>query len=500
MMKLLFSVIAILIYQICIAQELYSIKGTVADSSLNADLPDVSVSLLRAKDSILVSFIRTEKNGAFNFAGLKQGKYLLLITYPDYADYTENIELDLTQPSKKFNRINLTLRSRLLEEVIVRSKTASVRIKGDTTEYNAKNYVITPNSKVEDLLKQLPGLEVDRNGQIKAQGVTVTRVLVDGEQFFGDDPTLVTQNIRGDMVDKIQVFDKKSDIAVLTGIDDGVKSKTINVKLKADKKNGYFGKIEAGGASGGYYQQQGMFNYFTARQKFSIFQTFNNIGRTGLGPSDSFKYGFSNTNSYFNASNFLILPSPGTDNSESWDGRYSGEGIPETKLLDVNYDTRLNNNKNVLNINYKIGSLKIRGNRQTTSYNNLPAGLLTTNTESDIENYGFRQTLDGTYTAQLDTTAVLKTTFSGALKNFDSDNSFRSANRGISGDLLNENSRMLNNNGNEGAFNLNMTWTKALKKKGRSLTLGIFENFFKYSSAGKLNSITNFYSIGKSKL
>jgi uncharacterized surface anchored protein len=93
MMKLLFSVIAILIYQICIAQELYSIKGTVADSSLNADLPDVSVSLLRAKDSILVSFIRTEKNGAFNFAGLKQGKYLLLITYPNLTSHSHQKSL-----------------------------------------------------------------------------------------------------------------------------------------------------------------------------------------------------------------------------------------------------------------------------------------------------------------------------------------------------------------------------------------------------------------------
>src|SRR6201999_4659218 len=119
-----------------------------------------------------------------------------------------------------------------------------MKIKVDTTEFNAKAFVIQPNAKVEDLLKQLPGIQVDKDGKITAQGQTVNKVLVDGEEFFGDDPTLVTRNIRADMVDKIQLYDKKSDQAAFTGIDDGVKTKTINITLKDDKKNGMFGKAE----------------------------------------------------------------------------------------------------------------------------------------------------------------------------------------------------------------------------------------------------------------
>src|SRR5690606_13758002 len=135
------------------------------------------------------------------------------------------------------------------------------KIKGDTTEYNAAAFVIQPNAKVEDLLKQFPGIQVDKDGKITAQGQTVTKVLVDGEEFFGDDPTLVTKNLRADMVDKVQLYDKKSDQAAFTGIDDGVKSKTLNIKLKEDKKKGYFGKLSAGIAKG-YYEQQAMANLF----------------------------------------------------------------------------------------------------------------------------------------------------------------------------------------------------------------------------------------------
>src|SRR5476651_397791 len=134
-------------------------------------------------------------------------------------------------------------RSRLLKEVIVRGTASQMKIKGDTTEFNARAFVIQPNAK--DLLKQLPGITVDKDGKITAEGQAVNKVLVDGEEFFGDDPTLVTRNIRADMVDKIQLYDKKSDQAAFTGIDDGQKTKTINVVLKEDKKKGTFGKAIA---------------------------------------------------------------------------------------------------------------------------------------------------------------------------------------------------------------------------------------------------------------
>src|SRR5258707_4082369 len=148
----------------------------------------------------------------------------------------------------------MNLKSAMLKEVIIKGTAAQIKIKGDTTEFNAAAFTNQPNAKVEDLLKQLPGITVDKDGKITAQGETVNKVLVDGEEFFGDDPTLVTKNIRADMVDKVQLYDKKSDQAAFTGIDDGVKNKTINLKLKEDKKTGYFGKVDLGVATDQYYQ------------------------------------------------------------------------------------------------------------------------------------------------------------------------------------------------------------------------------------------------------
>src|SRR5690606_23324629 len=133
--------------------------------------------------------------------------------------------------------------------------------------------------KVEDLLRKLPGIQVDQNGRITAHSQTVSKVLLDGEEFFGDDPTLVTRNIRADMVDKVQLYDKKSDQATFTGIDDGVKIKTINIKLKEDKKNGLFGKANAGMGNDGYYEGQAMINRFKGNKKYAAFGTIANNGK-----------------------------------------------------------------------------------------------------------------------------------------------------------------------------------------------------------------------------
>ena len=236
------------------AQNGYSVKGAIADTVEKVKLVTSAVTVLQAANSILVKFGYAKADGSFILDGLPGGKYILLVSYPDYADYVETFSLDSANPSHDFGSIDMTPRSRLLQEVIVKGTAAQMEIKGDTTEFNAKAFVIQPNAKVEDLLKQLPGITVDKDGKITAEGQTVTKVLVDGEEFFGDDPTLVTRNIRADMVDKIQLYDKKSDQAAFTGVDDGKTEKTINVKLRANRNQGIFGKVQAGdgpGAPGG---------------------------------------------------------------------------------------------------------------------------------------------------------------------------------------------------------------------------------------------------------
>ena len=210
------------------AQNVFSIRGVAIDTSVNVRMVNTSVSLLNAGESTLYKFTRAVANGSFTISNLKAGKFILLVTYPDYVDYVEHFTLDPANREKDFGELSMLLKKNLLNDVIIKGEAIAIKIKGDTTEFNAAAYTIEPNSKAEDLLKQLPGSQIDKDGKITAQGKTVEKVLVDGEEFFGDDPTLVTKNLRGDMVDKVQLFDKKSYQVTFTGIDDGEKTKMGN--------------------------------------------------------------------------------------------------------------------------------------------------------------------------------------------------------------------------------------------------------------------------------
>ncbi|MDB5147655.1 MAG: outer rane beta-barrel protein [Mucilaginibacter sp.] len=205
--------IALLFSLSALAQKKSSIKGLVRDTVEKSNLKNAAVMVLNAKDSVLTAFTFTKNEGSFALDNIPVGKYIITISYPDYADYSERFELDLNLSEIDFGIVNLSPKMRLLKEVIIKAKASAVKMNRDTITFNARAYVIQPNDRVEDLIRQFPGIQIDRDGRITVQGKTVSKVLLDGEEFFGDDPTLITRNIRADMVDKVQVYDKKSDQA-----------------------------------------------------------------------------------------------------------------------------------------------------------------------------------------------------------------------------------------------------------------------------------------------
>jgi len=483
---LLFSLISFASY----AQNSYSVKGSVVDTTTSAKLVNASVSVIRAKDSILVKFTRTAENGTFQLTNLPKGKMFLLFTYPGYADYVEHFTVDSSKTSIDFGRVKLILKANLLNDVIIKGKALAIKIKGDTTEFNAAAYKIQPNDKVEDLLKQLQGVQVDKDGKITAQGSKVNKVLVDGEEFFGDDPTLVTKNIRADMVDKVQLYDKKSDQATFTGIDDGEKAKTINIKLKEDKKNGYFGKLDLGGGTDDFYQLQGMFNLFKGKQKFAAYGTLANTGKTGLGWGDSEKYGSSSLQMVDGG--FSI--SGGDNGLDSYNGQYNNEGIPIARTGGTHYENKWNSDKESINANYKIGSLTVDGSKNTLTQNNQPNGLINSNSNENFHNYMFRQKLDATYNIKLDTTANLKLMSDGTLKNSDNSSEYMTVSRRGDGTLLNTSERTLTNNLRDKTWNGSVFLTKKLKKKGRTVSLTLSESITNTETKGFLKSDNEFYS------
>jgi len=474
------------------AQNLHHIKGRIIDTASTSLLSGTSVSILNAKDSTLVKFARAAENGTFELNNIRNGKYILLVAYPRYADFVDHFSLDSTKQNLDYGKINLTQKAKLLADVIIKGNRAAIKIKGDTTEFDAAAYNIQPNSKVEDLIKQFPGMQVDKDGKITSNGQAIEKVLVDGEEFFGDDPTLVTKNIRADMVDKVQMYDKKSDQAAFTGIDDGKKSKTLNIKLKEDKKNGYFGKVDGGAGTDDFYQGQAMFNMFKAKKKFSGYGILGNTGKVGLGWEDRNKYSGS-TNMEFSDDGGIYFYSS-NDDFDSFGGQYNGQGIPLARTGGLHFDSKWNGDKESLNTNYKIGSIRVKGNKNTLSQNNLSTGTIYGNSAQNFDNDMFRQKLDAAYEIKLDTTMTLKVSIDGTLKNSKTLNEYNTVNKRGDSSLLNKSNRNLSNNTDDQIFNVSTFLTKKLKKKGRTLSLNLSQAVNKNNTDGYLKSTNKFYN------
>lgn len=475
------------------AQGLYTVKGSVIDSTSNTPLINTTICVLNAKDSTLRKFTRAATNGSFTINNIGKGKFILMVTYPNYADYIEQFSLDSVNTIHNFGKVNLQLKSKLLQDVIIKGTAALIKIKGDTTEFNAAALQIQPNSKVEDLLKQLPGIQVDKDGKITAQGQPVPKVLVDGEEFFGDDPTLVTKNIRADMVDKIQLYDKKSDQATFTGIDDGEKTKTINIKLKEDKKNGYFGKLDGDAGTRNFYQGQAMYNQFQGKKKFSAYGIAANTGKVGLGWDDANKYG-SNAVQLTDDGGIIISSSGSGGDLDSFGGQYDGRGIPVARAGGAHFDDKWNSDKQSVNMNYKIGSLGVEGDTKTFTQNNLPKGFTTNNSDQSYNNNIFRQKLDVTYTTKLDTTSDLKLYIDGTGKETKTNNNNYTTSTDSLNALINTNTRTLTNDVKSEVFNASAFYTKKFKKTGRTLSVLVSENVNNSDADGYLNSKTTFYN------
>ncbi len=471
-----------------------TVKGIISDTTSKSNLQNAVISLLRSKDSVLQKYSRTNESGGFEIINLIKGKYILLVTYPNYADYTDTVSLE-ENSTINFGVIRMITKAHLLEEVIVRQSIGAIRLKGDTTEYKADSFHVQANASVEDLLKKLPGIQVDKTGQITAQGEKVQKVLVDGEEFFGDDPTLVTQNIRADMVDKVQVFDKKSDQATFTGIDDGQKTKTINLKLKDDKKNGYFGKINAGAGTDGYHDNQAMFNSFRKKQKIAAYGIVSNTGKTGLNWQDQNSMGDNSSNTIISSDgNVVMMMGSQGDDITGWGGTYNGQGKPLVQTGGLHFNNKWNDDKQTINLNYKALQLQVDGQSTTNTEYILPDTLYYNNQTQNFNNKVLRNKINGSYEFQIDSTSSLKIVTDGTLEHKSTINNYITDALTKSNALVNNGNRNITADGDNNSINTDILWRKKLHKKGRTISIDFKENYSLKTSAGKLFSQNYFYA------
>jgi hypothetical protein len=468
-----------------------SIRGSITDTSEKKGLASAVVMALRQKDSVMVGHTRTDKSGNFLINNLPVGKLLIIVTYPRYADYAANVEVKDSSSVTDLHQIMMILKSDLLKTFVVNGN-AAIRLKGDTTEFKADSFKVQPNASIEDLLKKLPGIQVDQNGKITAQGQTVQRVLVDGEEFFGDDPTLVTRNLRASIVDKVQVYDKKSDQAAFTGIDDGQKEKTINIKLKDDKKNGYFGRLGAGVATDGYHDSQAMFNKFEKKEKLAFYGILSNTGTAGLGWNDANTFGGGAT-ATFDANGNL---SQGDDIS-NWNGGYSGQGYPLVQTGGAHYNNKWDNDVQSLNLNYKILQLFVSGNSATNAENILPDSTTSyyQNTTQKFSNQIMRNKLGGIYELQYDSSASLKLTVDGgAIHKQTLSSGTTESTLVYDSATLNSGTNSLSTSTNTNSLNTDLLWRKKFANKRRTISIDVNEKYTSMTSSGHLYSQNSFFA------
>lgn len=276
-----------------------TIKGMVADTTGEVTA-FATVMLLNPKDSTLINFTRSGNEGEFSFKNVKNTAYLLKVSFIGHLPLQVFLPVSDTE-TKDLGTLKIKPISSELLEVVVKAAKSTLSIRGDTIEYDASSFKVPPGSTVEDLLRRLPGIDVDADGNIKAQGKDVKRVYVDGKTFFGDDPKAATKNLGAETISKVQVYSESSEQAKLTGVEDGKKEKAMNLELKEEYKKGAFGKITAAVGTDERWAGRGSYNRFNQKEQLSFIGFANNINQTGVNWED---YGeFKGQNSFDNQDN-----------------------------------------------------------------------------------------------------------------------------------------------------------------------------------------------------
>lgn len=295
-------------------KNIHIVKGIIVDKTSKEAIASATISLTSEKDSSLRFMIVSSSGGRFEIAVTDTGGYQLKATYQSSELLSKKIYLAANTPVLNLDTIYTDRLYHLMAEVIVKEK-SPVKMKGDTVAYKAGNYTTAPNATVEDLLKKLPGVQVDKTGAVKAQGEQVQKVYVDGKEFFGDNPTMATKNLTADMIEQVQVFNDKTEQSKLTNIEDGTRIKAINLKLKQDKKKGMFGTAVAGYGTDNRYHAGISANYFQSATQLSLI-----TGSSNLSPAAAISP--------------VQMASPGNLNALTGSNR---NGLNETSSVGLNY-------------------------------------------------------------------------------------------------------------------------------------------------------------------
>ena len=383
-----------------------NIQGRLTDT-LNAPLPGATILLLDPLDTTLISYIKSENDGSFNFKGVKRMKYIVKANYLGFLPY-----MYLLDPAdEKLNDLGIIKLKEIaseLMEVVIKAAKAPISIRGDTIEYDASTFKVPAGSTVEDLLRRLPGMEVDANGGLKSEGKDVTKVTVEGKRFFGTDPSAATKNLPAEGISKIQIFNEETEEKKLTGVSSKPADKTMNLQLKEEFKKGGFGKMVAGAGLEETYELKGNYNKFNSKEQFSIIGNANTTGRNGLSWNDYQDFKGSSANNWDDDGEFGFgsggdrYISYSTDDDDSGSSFFGGgkAGFPENYTGGVNYN--FDHKKNSLTATYFYNQKALTSNTLLSGQTFLPDANLNNLNESLNENINKNHSIDFRYENKID--------------------------------------------------------------------------------------------------
>ena len=492
----LFVILVLFVSVSAYSQRTQTIKGKLADLVDNKPLSGATLKLTSIADPLSQYSTLADSTGVFNFSGLPVDSFYLDVSYIGYENFRQIVSTVDSVPVINLGTLFVPKTSLQLADVTVTSRTPPAQQKGDTTQYNASQFKVNPDANVEDLIKKMPGITVDRDGKVTAQGEQVRKVTIDGRDFFGDDATAALRNLPSEIVDKIQVFDRLSDQAQFTGFDDGNSERTINVVTKTGMRDGQFGRIYAGYGTDERYSAGGNVSFFNGNRRVSLVGLFNNINQQNFGSQDLLgltssgggrRGGGGRGGGGFRgfgggAGNFMV-------------GQQSG--ISRTNAFGINFTDAWGKKLEV------SGSYFFNNSRNTNNENSLEQNTANPDSirfyeENSISlgnNYNHRLNLRVEY--KIDSANTLIFTPNLSIQQNNSENNYfaRTYINDIS-NLLNESVNNTSSDRQGYNFRNNILYRHAFKKRGRTFSINLNTSFNNNDGESYVLSQNTFYKIG----
>ena len=287
---LILYAISILTFANATAQKKTTVTGRVLDSESAEALSYATVQILKADTTSMIAGGTTNLNGYYNVKNVPAGQYVMKVSYIGYHNFFRQVEIKQGQTEFNGGTIILTPNSVVLEEAVIKGTLKQVEVKEDTLIFNADAFKVPEGSVLEELIKKIPGAEVGNDGSIKINGKTVSKILVEGKEFFSNDRNMAMKNLPSNIVEKVKTYDKQSDMAKMTGIDDGEEETVIDLSIKKGMKNGWFGSVDLGAGTKDRLAERININRFEDQTQYALVGSYNNtsgrgggITKTGMG-------------------------------------------------------------------------------------------------------------------------------------------------------------------------------------------------------------------------